>query len=135
MSTSYVISNTNFNEIMAIASLIGIEAGPPDEQGDIELSLPMDKRHALKKRMQLAKAVGVPPDETPKAESRSSISLTNAPDKSNAWFIGYATAVSNPEIVLSALMNALGENNELYSEHDEMYRIILGEGPDEEFVS
>lgn len=86
---------------------------------DYELSMPIDPKYSLNKRVKFARVMNVPPDYLQQGNNKATVLLMKAPDEVNAWFMGYGTAASNPELVmerLSAILDA-----PWFSEHDDEY--------------
>lgn len=118
MSTGFVMPGTSRERVLEAAAsdgdIIVLDLGE-----DYEISMPIDPQYSLKKRVNIAGMMRVPPDDLQQGNNKASVQLMKVPDERNAWFMGYATSMNHPELVLNRIAKIL--DAPWLSEHDEEY--------------
>lgn len=120
MSQSFVLVGYDWESTLNAASDIcsiqkSISSGT--ELYRLQMSMPAD--YAMKKRIALSNAVGVPGDDIQQSADYCTVFLYKTDDTENTWFEGSATSINHPELILSALSDKL--DTEWYSENDREY--------------
>lgn len=133
MSSGFVIPGISHGELLKrimISNLFDIQDDKEDNLvPGVIISLVLNKTHkqyAMKKRVALAKMINIPADDVAHAKVAPRIILMKTADTDNAWFWSTAQSVTNPELVLDAIIKILGDTYTYYSEQDEMYQTYLG---------
>lgn len=124
MSSGFVIPNVSRERVLEIA-VADDEIVVLDHGDDYELSMAIDPKHSLGKRIKFAKVMNTPPDNLQQGGNKSSVLLTKAPDEINTWFWSAATSMTNPELILNRIAEKL--KVPWFSENDEEYWEIMGE--------
>lgn len=128
MTVSYVIPGINRNNVLKAAIDIGLRV--EDKGNTYRLTLEIDPKYSLRKRMKLANMANIPADDVQHGDESSSIFIDKTPDTENCWFVGSAVSITHPEVILDKLAEAL--DSYWLSEHDPEYAQIAGYEDDEE---
>lgn len=133
MSTSYVIPDITTAQVLQVLQadddIIVIDNGD-----DYIVEMPIDPSYSLQKRMALARFMDVPGDDIQQGSNKASVFLSKTDDV-NCWFMGYATSIRQPELILDRiieLLDAHGIEASWISEHDEGYFELLDDAEDED---
>lgn len=129
MSTSYVIPNVSWQQIIQTAEEIG-DMVVTDEGDYYHFRMPIDPQYSIRKRIGLGIATESPPDNIQQGDNTAHIYLYKTLDHDNAWFEGYGVSINHPELILDKLAEAI--EMPWYSEHNETYHIYAGREESEE---
>jgi len=120
MGTSFVIVGYDWKATLkASHEICSIQR--ISEMGRVFYRLQMsnDADYAIKKRAALSNMIGIPGDDVQQSGDYCTILLYETDDMENSWLEGFATSISNPELILDALSKEL--DTEWFSEHSDEY--------------
>jgi hypothetical protein len=109
MSVGYVIPDVSQDVILSVLE-IDDDIVVLDNNDNYAISMPINPRYSLKKRIGLSQAINVPPDTVQQGGGKSSITLHKTEDADNSWFSQTAASINHPEIILSKILDLLGSH-------------------------
>ena len=128
MTIEYVILDISWQSLLQKLSEREEFAITETEKGVIRIAIDLGRKgdkYSLHKRVALSKVIGIPPDDVQQGTNEAQIFLNQTEDTENTWLSGSAVSITHPELVLDAIVEALGEHS-WYSEYDDMFKILAG---------
>jgi hypothetical protein len=134
MSTSYVIPGATSEQVLSVLQTDDNMVVINDDDHYV-IEMPIDLNYSLQKRMALARATEQPGDDIQQGGNKASIFLIKSEDGTEdfCWFVGFATSIRHPELVLDRiveLLDAHGIESSWMSEYDEGFGDYM-DGSDE----